>query len=539
MPLDLEQPKETGFRREQLLSLIRNVLKRTRESTFTPDSLVGLQKQRYDIRHRLETTFGSPRRIEQLNEFYHLQEIFLDEAKKFLSNEIPRESVLAYITPEDRISISDAMTLYYLLVGGKLDELYAAAQKELDNSVPLSPEEMDNQKVELALSFIQNVRDKNREKESFGSHSFPITQGIEIEYEDPLLNLTKKYIQLRKYFISKNITSETAPDSVDTKDRKKFKKFKTITYVLFGKMPLTAELESSTWTALKSQTEIHDAYDKLPNAPLKPRAAVWLEVATTPSAAYATQLREILHAHLAGLINTDQTDRHGHESNKFWNIHQTLGGVDLSPEHTEVMDILLIAAAAGYAGNNVNEEKLEKSTISEKHRKESVLFIFPFHKRRTKDDSQLMPYGEKQLSKFPSVEQRSLLKYTLNEFPLLVRFMRFSNMAAYAIHAVQRKDHPTQEDLDLANAWDELESSWKILLQSHTIHILKQNEYYIQDDHYGAMQKPASYDITLTRILRERKINKEFTSKAKRLIRQFNKQISDIQASYLLNKQQN
>lgn len=163
------------------------------------------------------------------------------------------------------------------------------------------------------------------------------------------------------------------------------------------------------------------------------------------------------------------------------NYHTTYSGVQLSPEHIEFMDVLLVSAAAGFlpqamfdeigsavieSEKNLGQEiTFSQKFIRENHAKPSrvgdIFIFFPFHRVRSAQDLASRISG-KVVSENYGVERRGAFSYPHSEITDFVKETLFADAAARCVAACQLPEEScTPNDLLARKAWQKLMNFWK------------------------------------------------------------------------------
>lgn len=281
-----------------------------------------------------------------------------------------------------------------------------------------------------------------------------------------------------------------------------------------GVAPITigAEIKFTrkTLTTIAATTlDLTQAYDKEHNSSGN------LEIATSPVASPRTFLREILLKMKLGWRP------------KQWIIHETLS-VLLNPQHTEIMDVTAIQAAAGLLFPDDSPakkyEKHEKISRNEEY--------YPFHKARSdQSDDDIDFYIRKDES---HTEIRSIIKHDKIEFSRLVRQITFTYLASYGIQAVQKPPNErSPKEQELAIIFKNLLFNWFDLLEEVGINNPQSSEKMavITDDMYFGRVK-TEYHVLLAEIQRKKDNilfdDETFRERARTLIREYNREARKI-----------
>lgn len=236
------------------------------------------------------------------------------------------------------------------------------------------------------------------------------------------------------------------------------------------------------------------------------------EVITAPSTDYKTQLRDLIHSGVHNEIDG-------------WNIHTTFSGVLLDSEHHEVMDAMLVLAAAGIIPQTELREmyrsgKLAHITITESDPKISEMqgkgYYFPFHTARSAAGSwkvsKLVPYSKHHMHPVTGAQQRGLFDYGVGEFSLLVRNLSFMSTAVSAIIDEQNGE---------STKWSEFSQKIWELFESYGIYRLKSSEYFMRVNDIDDVPEVMPYNSLLTAVIRLSFSDPKFRLQVGELIRTF------------------
>lgn len=390
-----------------------------------------------------------------------------------------------------RITASDVMTLYYLLVNGEL-------QRILDKVIPperqidLEEEEMLQIKMEIVEGYLARVRHKNAEKYVSENSNKRVTCGFEVEYSlinDDIFQSVKELLDIFAIYQIDYRQGDDIPslliqlrDSLPPRGlgihKRAVKLFKQIRKEYGSKL---SNLDIISGSQLERRKNLFFAPFTMFEGPLQDGLdATARETRFDPSTSYKTQIRELIQAVKTGAIEGD------------WNIHETLVGITLSPRNIEVMDITLICAAAGWLPEKIFEvlskpkrgvKYFEQVTIEERYVKVSSLSshhesgfaycYFPFH--LLKDSSDIQDYKNDRRSE--AVERRSLFEYSPHEFSNLVRHLHFTEVACQVIASVQEQNK-SPKDFKLTKLWETFKEYWNSILEDYGLGKLETPDYF-------------------------------------------------------------
>lgn len=413
------------------------------------------------------------------------------------------ENLGPMIPEEKRVLASDLVALYGLLSAGGLDELYSRYEADLrqrKQPVPADDEARFTAKIALADGFLGQLRKKNKEVAMVSRIKDPITYGIEMEWRDPL---------------NVSVGETHSNDYYDAYAEEGHKAAKAAAFEHAPVAPMLA---------------FTGAYI------VKPEGGNHHELATRASASPRTQLRDIATTARLGGFET----REG-----AWGIHETLGGVMLTPEHTEVMDITPMAVAAGY----LFEESLfgrsgyrfaEKSTKFTRLEDRSECY-FPLHRGRP--DYEVTPYGVG--TRQVAVERRSLPDFREVDlvdakgekivkegaYRRLVQESNFSYFAAWGVRAIQRGwGSRTATDRKFAALWTKTLKRWKRLLKEQGIKNPTNEERYVKVFR-STLVTPTeqNYYLRFLGLVSEASMtNPRFKEESRKMMREYSKEAKKI-----------
>ena len=439
---------------------------------------------------------------------------FIEAAKKELDN--LKEDV------DPRIIKSQITALHSLIYSGGLDFLYrkyktACAKKGIP--FPTDELEITDIKSKLATDFLDRLRLKDAEQEWSEIPSGNITVGMEIEYTSFIGNELKTcgiYETLLAEF-NKNIENATHPvvREVYEKAKKKVQtRLNILKSIIKDRDSDAVEGAFRTW---EPGTQASIQMDLITD-----RTVSGKEVATKPSASYRTQLRELVAISTIGGLRSN------------WGVHETFGGVELSTKHTEFMDALPIATAAGFVDFDKVSETLQKNVdlgygvTGEIHKKsgsqgERGSFYFPFHKPRNLGELDVVANQQNQ----NGIELRSLPEYNQKGFNKLVRQLSFHYLFAHGVKSIQKEESQrTPQDNELVAAYNDLMTDWTRLLQTKNITIPTNDERYLRGSLFFGTEKEDELDsnkyiVYLSRMIILAQNDPEFSKKTRELVRKY------------------
>lgn len=313
------------------------------------------------------------------------------------------------LTPEEqRILRSDVMAVHYLLTSGRLNDLYDRLEKK-----PIEKDEEVKLKTAIVCEFVEHLRNRTSEKRLLGSGLDLATVGLELEY--------------------------------------------------FTQRIYHQEIASKESTALAFQEDIPSMLARYGGGSIVPRPETAhshaSEYVSNPSISKNQLLQDIFRIIKAGGFKDGL------------NFHFTFGGVELSKNHTEIMDIRAIAVAAGLNGDesvDVFREEVPKNSkvVGEK-------IYFPFARVREK----LSAYASKEIF---GVEIRSF--FSTKNFGEFCQLFDFLYCSAQAVKAYQKESGRTEIENKLANIWTDSISEWEDLLKTKNLKNPSDDERYILID---------------------------------------------------------
>lgn len=472
---------------------------------------------------------------EQLKEIFRKEDGFFEITNQILADKDSQNRV------EDRSLTTQATLLYHLIANAGIERLMRNYEFENDTS-NLTPDQRLDLKAELARRYVER---KTKEREEYDpAVPNPITVGLELEYDSdfvPLSNhLTNTYTQLYYYLSSRhvNLQVQNPEDLVLPNDPNvpvdldSFDKFKALATIV-RKVPIPAYFAIHINRHIRNTTGTPKTLAKLVEPPMKEHDEVeGKEIVTQPTFSFRTQLREILVAAEKGELGNE------------WNIHATLTGVELSPNDTQFMDILVMAAAAGFIPQHIFDKAIEEQentplrtsgietswqqlAVEDYHIKfsnfpdEQNYYYFPFHKHRSAVGES---YPDYQLRS--GVEIRSLLKYEEGEFHLLVRYLDFTEIAAWAVRAEQiPQDERTPNEKKLSLLWHKLNKEFKRLYNSRDIILANKSEYFDTrtefEPNFEFDQAQGYIDMLSNIILQSTYMDADFQMEAREIITNF------------------
>jgi len=460
--------------------------------------------------------------FEKENKFYSSLRNVLNEFEPRLSSQVP----------EGRMVGTDLIALYHLFINGGLDRLYQrhiGSREERGKTLAESEIEI---KTKLAHGYLEVLRYKNKEKITSEKENWPITVGIEIEYPKNVF-----YQALRKYsqafldldlFAYEGADVDSLPEELAQDRPDLFDTIRSCSFLFGNKIP--------EYYQLARMRDIIDVINRsmigleslgiLTPVDNVPEGQGDRELRLKPSINHKTLLREALILYNSGLMGRGS-----------WNVHTTIASIELNRNHTEIMDVLLMSAAAGFLPESLLDDEMDKAestelsedgniqfdefTIVEKVPKESSDgFYYPFHKARKPHS--IDSYASR--SNYHSVERRGVFNYEMVDFINLVREMFFTEYASLAIHAIQ---NPSRKNKALAKAWKKLTGEYWKLAKKNGMQKLSTEDYYsesIFED--GRISAAATrYNQLLTDCLVESFFNPKFKAETRKIIRNFRRSV--------------
>jgi hypothetical protein len=444
------------------------------------------------------------------------------------STDIPESERLL----EMRIWASDVMSLAYLLVTNEAHrQLETQLSKEGVDIKTLPLEEVLDRKADICVSFIEIQRRRTGEKVATENKKIS-TSGLEIEIDDPLaylsnspeylveeLKMAKDMLSMKpraEIITSSRLSYEMATDfynellglSLDRlllriiRMEQEISNIQTQSRLMHEVSPpesgeslpvsekdrelcnaiaqLINDLKPINPDTLLSPAEIYLVSKLFPSRTEKigqisgafevKDEKTYKESVTAPSASIKTQLKDLLHAWKLGAL----------EGNL--GIHQTLSGVEITPEDPSFMDVLAMSISSGL--NQILESSEEDDLFTgfladsgeyihlESHRKPSEIngeeWYIPGHRNRGVKPDGYVPYkeGDESLTELRLVGDLNKDK----NFPSFVKQMTFNWLCAAGCMADQKDPADRDEDDQfLAQSWQELQNNWTNTLEKHSI----------------------------------------------------------------------
>lgn len=313
------------------------------------------------------------------------------------------------LTPEEqRVFRSDVMAVHYLLTSGKLDDLYDKLEKK-----PIERGEEVKLKTAIVYEFVEHLRNRSSEKRLLESGLDLATVGLELEY--------------------------------------------------FTQRIYHQEIDSEESTALAFQEDIPSMLARYGGGLIVPRPETAhshaSEYVSNPSISKNQLLQDIFRIIKAGGFKDGLS------------FHFTFGGVELSKNHTEIMDARAVAVAAGLNGDEsmdvFREEVPKNSNVA------GEKMYFPFARVREK----LSVYVSKKVF---GAEIRSF--FSTKNFGEFCQLFDFLYCSAQAIKAYQKASGRTKIENELANVWTDSMSEWEDLLKTNNMKNTSGDERYILID---------------------------------------------------------
>ncbi len=419
-----------------------------------------------------------------------------------------------------RIAQSEIIGMYTLVVGGLLDDVYrkyiedaGIAGIELD----LSDSGVVELKTDLAVSFLERLREKNKEMELATKVTDPVTLGVEWEMAAVIVVWRHEWERMSRTMARGN--------DLTASQRTRFKVLDQMFSGEAGHMFRYRQPVLSEWMAAGLTKEGLTITDEV------------YEMVTQPATSPRTIFREMMAAMLVG---------GGMENG---GIHATIGGVELSPEHTEIMEVTALLAAAGLL--KLSKEKLEyhksvyerggRIKTGEQHVKFSETglgeYYFPFHRSR---DERMLPYPVRSQ---PGVEVRSLLRFKPNEFGTFVKSVSFLWLSGWMIQAEQKgvvgraRGDPEEKELsrNLVHSWREMMGEYRELLREAGIkhpkkaeggmYVSMENKEYMDlREHKGE----TGYERFVTKLRYKAETDPEFRAKAYGIVMKYRKRVGGL-----------
>ncbi|QQG41296.1 MAG: hypothetical protein HYV90_03940 [Candidatus Woesebacteria bacterium] len=426
---------------------------------------------------------------------------------------------------DPRIIRSQISALHGLVYGGGLDDLYRKYKEGCAKfGVEFPSDEMDvlAVKTELAYMFLDKIRHKNEEEKFSNIPSGVITLGMEVEYTNFIANELKTCGIYEALLVQFNEDIEKAEHPAEKEVYEEAKK-KIQTRLNILKSILQNRNQKSVEGAFKVWEPGKMAAVKMGVIEEKAEISA-TEIATKPAASYKTQLRELVSISTVGGLRSS------------WGVHETFGGVELSTKHTEFMDGLPIAIAAGFIDFGKISDKVKSNIyggfgiVGEKHTKpgydqatESSVY-FPFHRSRT---SAYMEVAANVKQK-NGIELRSLPEYNQKSFPKLVRQLSFHYLFAHGVKSIQKEESArTDQDKKLVEAYSELLTNWKELLAAKDIEPPTNEEKWLTGYHFSYTESETDrhdtnpYIVFVSKMVVMAQEDPEFSKEVRRIIRVF------------------
>lgn len=409
----------------------------------------------------------------------------------------------------NRALATELLFLLKIHTEGKLDQMYDKylTEQGLDKATVTIVQE---RKIKLALikKTLELIVKTQKKEKMLSLNPEAVTVGLEIEFVDLIVQELLRMHDFIGTFENEcgNSLIGVEIDTVNsTKVKKKFRE-KFNRYV-----QLSSLFGDKTLKRLEIMLQISDIKRNIPffgsahkiSSPNVRALGVSIdgsydtEIVTNPSFSLKTQLKELLWSTSVWGIDSE------------WNIHETFSQVQLTPDHVEFMDGLLIVAAAGFLSSSVFEAMIDDSSesemneliISERYSKSSHInqkyYFFPFH--RSREAGNLLFVSGKKFSS--AVELRSILKYKPGEFSLFVRQFTFSYLFSYAVVAVQ-KDPTDRTDwqITLVHIYETLLSQWNEILREFDIPSVTQSGYWLEQS-VSDVDLPLEYERLLSELI--------------------------------------
>jgi len=361
---------------------------------------------------------------------------------------------------------ADIFALHYLLTNGRLDGLIAALPRK-----PVEPEKLEDLRVKLAWRFLEKIRGIHREKEMAKSR-YRVTLGIELEIDNDGV-------------LAQGKTRGETPD----------------------------EAVALAFSVSSAQTTGKYGSHRTVNRPESSLTSS-LEIVSTPLRSVALQLLQIRFLLKPERLGGDTT------------YHITFGGVDITPEHTEVMDLQALALACGWmekfsdSGGQYVEGVKKASNINGRP------YYFPHFRRREED--KLGNYGGFKTG----VEFRFNSKCPLTDewYGNFAKHLTFEDYGCIAIKAAQKEASKRDEtEKILAEKWKELMGSWEKLLGEHDLASPEPCGKYVEILNETDLKKTdVPYELFLGKISKTGFDYQEFSIEAKALAEKFSEGIERV-----------
>lgn len=361
---------------------------------------------------------------------------------------------------------ADVFALHYLLTNGRLDALVDALPRK-----PEKPKEIEELRVKLAWRFLEKIREIHQEKEMTGS-KYRVTLGIELEINNDGI-------------LAQGKTRGETPD----------------------------EANALAFSFSAAETTVKYGSHRTVNRP-ESKSVSSFEIVSTPSRSVALQLLQIRYLLKPERLGEDTT------------YHITFGGVDITPKHTEVMDLQALALACGWMekfsdiGSSFVERSKKGSNLGGKY------YYFPHFRRRGED--KLEKYGDSKVG----VEFRFNSKSQMTDewYENFARHLSFEDYGCIVIKATQ-KDPTNRNGIEknLVEKWEEMTRNWEKLLGEHSLASPKPDERYVKlSEGDDSREIDVPYELFLGKISKIGFNHQEFSMKAKDIAEKFSREVKEI-----------
>jgi hypothetical protein len=460
-----------------------------------------------------------------------------EEKRKFFPLDYSEERFIEAVTADqkqipkevdDRIIRSQHGALHSLMFSGGLDSLYSKYLEgchENGTPEPTTDDQVITIKTNLASSFLEKIAQKNKEKEYLELESGPVTVGVEVEYQNYVVQ------ELQSQSIYENLVStmeEMAKNAQSAIEKSVYEQYAEKTRKRVNRLnqvienlgqenarKLFDEKEPGTKTAI--ELDILNASSA--SGPTR-------EITSRPARSYKTQLRELITAASLGGLNSE------------WGIHETFGRIKLTKDHTEFMDGLPIVAGSGLLDFDVVSDAMAQnvelgySVVREKYTKpeteDDEVVYFPFHRARRSFLLEKLPEDG---NDGVAVELRSLPEFKVGHFPKFARQIAFQFYFAHSVKSLQKEpSERTGQDNLLIESHKELMSKWADMLGQDDIELPVNEDKYIQGSGYSEeeVRDKNKYLVFLSKVIILGQNDPQFKDQARKLVSEFSLKIKKI-----------
>lgn len=357
---------------------------------------------------------------------------------------------------------ADIFALHYLLTNGRLDALIVSLPQK-----PREPEKLEALRVKLAWRFLEKIRGLHQEREMVTS-KYRVSLGLELEISSDGMSI-------------KGVSAE--------------------------------EEKALTFPISSAQTTSKYGSHKVVNRPESSFTSA-IEVVSAPSRSVPLQLLQLKYLLKPERLGGDAT------------YHITFGGVDIIPEHTEVMDLQAMALACGWMERFSGSGRPFVENFQKASEIKGRFYYFPGFRRR--DGNKLEYYGGREKGvEFRCNEKSSLTDEWYKNF---AEHLTFENYGCVVIKAVQ-KDPAKRDGVEkiLVEKWEEMMKNWEIMLGEHSLTSPKLSERYVEMvDGVDLRETTITYESFLGKISKAGFNDREFSKKARVIAEKFTEEIRGI-----------